>query len=474
MTPDKLKQLLAHPEGTIIEYKKSQESLTRSVYASICAFLNRRGGHVVLGANNDGTIVGINPDCVQTQLDTLAKDMNNPQLFKPTYYLNFEPLDIDGKKVIYFYVPESAQGHSYKGVYYDRNQDGDFELRSTEQIANLFIRKSKMKTEDRVYPELSMKDLDPEAFEELRNGLRKENPNHTWLSMTDEQIISSADMIKKDPETGRQGLTLAAVLLFGNQRAITHALPTYTIDLLCRINDTELYDDRELLRCNLMKAYPIMMSFIKKHLPEQPFIEGIQRFSLRDRILREVVLNLLIHREYSSAYPATFTIYRNSIVTENWNIPYVYGQIDLNTMKPHRKNPTIANVFSQIGIVEELGSGTRTIFKYTPYYSGGKKPIIEDEDIYRVEIPYLPTLQVTDEKTDQKSGLKTDQKSSLKNEQVIITSIKNDPKITIQELQKCSGLSRTGVKNIMNKLKEKGIIRRIGPDKGGTWEYIEQ
>ena len=278
MTPDKLKQLLAHPEGTIIEYKKSQESLTRSVYASICAFLNRRGGHVVLGANNDGTIVGINPDCVQTQIDTLAKDMNNPQLFKPTYYLNFEPLDIDGKKVIYFYVPESAQGHSYKGVYYDRNQDGDFELRSTEQIANLFIRKSKIKTEDRVYPELSMKDLDPEAFEELRNGLRKENPNHTWLSMTDEQIISSADMIK----------------------------------------------------------------------------------------------------------------------------------------------------------------------------------------------------QVTDEKTDQKSGLKTDQKSSLKNEQVIITSIKNDPKITIQELQKCSGLSRTGVKNILNKLKEKGIIRRIGPDKGGTWEYIEQ
>ena len=94
-------------------------------------------------------------------------------------------------------------------------------------------------------------------------------------------------------------------------------------------------------------------------------------------------------------------------------IPYVYGQIDLNTMKPHRKNPTIANVFSQIGIVEELVSGTRTIFKYIPYYSGGKEPIIEDEDIYRVEIPYLPTLQVTDEKTDQKSGLKTDQKSSL-------------------------------------------------------------
>ena len=77
------------------------------------------------------------------------------------------------------------------------------------------------------------------------------------------------------------------------------------------------------------------MAFIQKHLPEQPYIEGMQRFSLRDRILREVVLNMLIHREYSSAYPATFTIYKDTIVTENWNIPYVYGPINLQTLKPH-------------------------------------------------------------------------------------------------------------------------------------------
>ena len=138
--------------GNRSRLKESKDSLARKVYESICAFLNRRGGHVVLGVDNDRNVVGINPSKVQEQLDQLAKDMNNPQLFKPTYYLNFEPMDLDGKKVIYFYVPESTQGHSYKGVFYDRNQDGDFELRSTEQIANLFIRKSKLKTEDRVYP----------------------------------------------------------------------------------------------------------------------------------------------------------------------------------------------------------------------------------------------------------------------------------------------------------------------------------
>ena len=105
---------------------------------------------MILGADNNGQIVGNNPAKVQSQLDTLAKNMNNPQLFRPTYYLHFEPMEIDGKRIIYFFVPKSGQAHSYKGIYYDRNQDGDFELRSTEQISILFIHKSKIRTENRV------------------------------------------------------------------------------------------------------------------------------------------------------------------------------------------------------------------------------------------------------------------------------------------------------------------------------------
>ena len=101
MTPDKLKAIIAQKEGTEIEFKESKDNLARKVYDSICAFLNRRGGHVVLGAKDNGEIVGINPAKVQEPIDQLAKDMNNPQLFKPTYYLTYEPMDIDGKKIIY-------------------------------------------------------------------------------------------------------------------------------------------------------------------------------------------------------------------------------------------------------------------------------------------------------------------------------------------------------------------------------------
>lgn len=95
-----------------------------------------------------------------------------------------------------------------------------------------------------------------------------------------------------------------------------------------------------------MVAYRQMMTFIQKHLPEKPYIEGMQRISLRDKIMLEVCLNLLIHREYSSAYSTTSTIRSDQVERENMNVPYVYGRIDLQTLNPHRKNPTIANVYS--------------------------------------------------------------------------------------------------------------------------------
>ena len=461
MTGEELKNILAHGEGVDAEFKESTHQLARKIYESICAFLNRRGGHVVLGAKDDGGIVGIAPDSIQDQMDTLVKDMNNPQLFRPTYYLNFESIEVDGKLLIYCHVPESTQAHSYKNVYYDRNRDGDFELRSTEQIANLFIRKSKRKTEETVYPALGMDALEEEAFDFMRQIVRVDNAEHPWISMSNEEVLRSGQMIAVDPETGKEGLTLAAILLFGKRNTIASVLPMYFIDVLCRIHDTELYDDRLQVKENLMVAYRSIMEFIKKHLPEKPYIEGMQRFSLRDRILREVTLNLLIHREYSSSYPTTFTIFSDKVVTENWNVPYVYGKIDLTTLKPHRKNPLIANVFSQMGIVEELGSGTRKIFKYTPLISGGKEPMIEEEDVYKVTIPLEATTTMEGHDDIQKSIQKTPEK--------ILSLIHANPYITKNEMASALDLSVPAISKQLAQLKNQGRIRREGPDKGGHW-----
>ena len=108
-----------------------------SLLETICAFLNRKGGHLFLGVDDDGTVLGVDENSVQTQLDMLARNMNNPQIISPTFFLSTEVVDIDGKKVIYIYVPESSQPHSCKGNIYDRNEDGDFKMTNQQLITNL-------------------------------------------------------------------------------------------------------------------------------------------------------------------------------------------------------------------------------------------------------------------------------------------------------------------------------------------------
>ena len=65
------------------------------------------------------------------------------------------------------------------------------------------------------------------------------------------------------------------------------------------------------------------------------------------------------------------------------------------------------------------------------------------------------------------------QKSMQKSMQKIVMLISASPDITLSEMASQLGMSRNGVDKNIRKLKEKGIIRRVGPDKGGHWEVIE-
>jgi ATP-dependent DNA helicase RecG len=96
----------------------------------------------------------------------------------------------------------------------------------------------------------------------------------------------------------------------------------------------------------------------------------------------------LVHREFSNSFPATLTIYKDKVVTENWNKPAMLGLIKPSNLKPHPQNPTLANFFRQLGWVEELGSGVRNMFKFCPIYVTNSLPIIEEGDIFKITIQY--------------------------------------------------------------------------------------
>ena len=103
--------------------------------------------------------------------------------------------------------------------------------------------------------------------------------------------------------------------------------------------------------------------------------------------------------------------------------------------------------------------------KYTPLYANGKEPVIEEQDVYRIEIPYVPTLQGSDIDTTQKTTQKTTQETTQK----IVEQMRSNPTISIEELAELCGLTRDGINYNIRKLKNKGIIKRIAPDKGEHW-----
>ena len=480
MTGEQVKQLITRGEGTEIEFKESYHSLARSVYETICAFLNRKGGHIILGVKDDKTITGVDETSIPSQLDTLAKDMNNPQVISPTFYLSTEVIPVDGKKLIYIYVPESSQPHSYKGIIYDRNEDGDFKLTNQQLITELYIRKQENYTENKVFPYLDMDDFENEQFDMVRKLVKLNRANHPWVSMTNEEILASARMRLKDAHTGIEGYTLAAALLFGKENTLASVLPHYKTDALCRIQDTELYDDRDDIRCNLMRAYDRLFAFIHKYLPDRGYIEGTQRISLRDTIFREVIANLLVHREFSNAFPATLTIYKDAVVTENWNRPYMNGRIYLYNLKPHPKNPTIANFFKQLGWVEELGSGVRKMYKYCPLYLKDAQPVIEEGDVFKLAIQYNKANENinggvnegVDEGVDE--GVNEGVDEGVKSKDILLEIITKTEGLNVKELASRVGKSNKTIERYIRELKAEGLIEFRGiPKTGGYYLVIK-
>lgn len=104
---------------------------------------------------------------------------------------------------------------------------------------------------------------------------------------------------------------------------------------------TELpdYDDRDEIRVKLLRSYERLKEFITKHLNDKFYLEGDQCVSLRDKIFREAISSLLIHRGFSNPFPAKLVVKKDRVYIENGNKPHGYGMIDPEDFSPYPKNP---------------------------------------------------------------------------------------------------------------------------------------
>ena len=153
MNEQQIQNLIAQGEGISLEFKTCARQLNRDVYQSVCAFLNRHGGFLLLGVQDDGTLSGIAPHAVEQIRKDFVTTINNPQKLTPPAYLSIETVLVDGKVILLVRVPESSQVHRCNGRIYDRNEDGDLDITdSTTLVAQLYLRKDSHFSENRIYP----------------------------------------------------------------------------------------------------------------------------------------------------------------------------------------------------------------------------------------------------------------------------------------------------------------------------------
>ena len=482
MSLETVTKLLRKKEDIRLEFKESKNALPKNLFESICAMLNRDGGDILLGVADNGIIVGIDPEVEEALVKDIANLSNNPEKINPPFILFPIKQQIEGKRILHIQIPSSSQLHKTAGVVFDRSNDGDFKVSNPAQIADLYNKKRTHFTENTLFPFLKFSDFKLELFPKIRNLIRSNNPNHPWLALSDEQMLEKAGLWKFDFQTGQSGYTLAAALLLGKDEVIQQIVPHYKIDALVRVVDEFRYDDRLYIQTNLIEAYEQLMDFVSKHLPDKFFQIGDQRISLRTHIFREIVANIIVHREYLNAHPCTFVIKKGKVETENANNAHGEGFIDLQHFVPFPKNPTLAKFFIQLGRVDELGSGVINVNRFIQAYSDDGLPTFSEGHVFKMMIP-IPSVEeeVIGFESDNKGvGILTDAKDKdffggaiggaiggatkgVKEKLVILLSA-----ITANEGKKTSdymkeiGFSERTMERYLQQLKDGGLIEFRG------------
>ncbi|MDR1584008.1 MAG: putative DNA binding domain-containing protein, partial [Prevotellaceae bacterium] len=173
-------KILQQGEGLSVEFKRAKNKLPESLFETVCAFLNRNGGVILLGISDNGTVEGVDIDAAEQMKKDIANLCNNPQKLFPAFLLDIQEVKYKGKMLLHIFVPISSQVHRCNGKVFDRNADGDFELRADEQIKQCYTRKNNAYSENVIYPYLYESDFVADLVQRVRKVIKINFPDHAW------------------------------------------------------------------------------------------------------------------------------------------------------------------------------------------------------------------------------------------------------------------------------------------------------
>ncbi len=419
--------------------------VVEDIKKEIIAFANCEGGKLYIGVQDDGTVSGLDdPDDASLQVSNMIRDAIKPDL---TMFLHYETLTVDGKKVVAVDIQQGTERPYYiakkglrpEGVYVRQGY-------SSVPASNSIIRRM-------------IKETDGERFEEMRSLEQDLTFEKAGKEFADRNIKFGQAQMKTLGIMTQDGVYTNLGLLLSDQ--CVHTIKAAVFE---GTNQNQ-FKDRKEFTGSLFKQMDDVYDFIDFRNQTHSTFEKLRRIDRRDYpevAVREALLNLLVHREYSFRASTFISIY-----TDRIEFTSIGGLVSGVTLKDVTmgisvcRNAKLANVFYRLELIEAYGTG---ILKIMNAYEGTEMtPQIETSDnAFKIILPNLNA------KTEQKKSENTGYESSTEEEKVIALA-KEQGFVTRKEVELLLGMSQTTCGRLLKRMTRNGQIVQMG--RGKTTRY---
>jgi len=442
--------MLPKTESERIEFKTS---FNDDVIISLVAFANNKGGTVYIGIADDGEVKG-----VKIGKETTAQYLNEiKNMTAPELIPDIAEIEENGKTVLSIYITEyPIKPVSTKGRYYKRKNNSNQQL-DVSQVVNMHLQS--MNTSWDAYPDLqhSLEDL---SFEKIQEAIDTKKTTQKFPQDDPLSFLYKCGLMRDEK------ITNAAFLLFHKEDSYLSTVE------LGRFQTEILIKDTARSKSDVLTQIDQVIDFVKKHINLEVIITGqpqnTQRWQYPLEAIREIVINMVLHRDYRSSSDSIVKVFDDRI--EFYNPGRLPEDITIenlisNNYRSTPRNKMMADFLKDIGLIEKYGSGIQRIINY---FKEDQLPVPKFQNISDGFMVTVYSDKLGDRLGDKLGDRLGD------NQQLILKTIKNDPYISLSKLSEILDLSQTSIENNIAKLKGKGFIKRIGPAKGGHWEVIKE
>jgi ATP-dependent DNA helicase RecG len=458
---------MRYRESEIVELKRSTAELKEAVI-SAAAILNKHpAGRVLFGVRNDGAPTG------QTVSEHTLRDVARAfaEHIEPRVYPQVRRLRIEGKDCVEVRFAGSDAPYLAYGRAYMRVADEDRQL-SARELERMFLRRARGASPWEAQPsDKTLRDADAATVRRLVKKGRLSGR----LDFAFSGIKSTLTKLKL-LRGGR--LLRAAQILFckDNDLRIQAAVFAGT--------DKDTFLDLKQFGGTLFSVLEAAETYVKEHIDWRVRFGRLEREEVPEiplNALREALVNSLCHRDYAALKSNEVAVFKDRVEIYNpGEFPEGFTPEDFIHGEEHSvlRNPRIARVLFRSRDVEEWGSGLKRISKECAQ-NGVRVEFKVLKSGFLVTFHRAPTerpARSAAQKAAARAGKRLGEKLGEKlgeNQRRILDLILEDRHATIRSLSEQLKISTTATEKNLAGLKNKGLLRRAGPDKGGHWEIID-